>query len=105
MTGTGVGPVLLSLDDVFAGYDGRSVLRNVSFHVHEDQFTGIVGPSGSGKTTLLNLVGGLDQPDSGDLFVAGENLSALSGNELARWRAASSSSIRLFSDGGQRASE
>jgi zinc/manganese transport system ATP-binding protein len=65
MTGTGVGPVLLSLDDVFAGYDGRSVLRNVSFHVHEDQFTGIVGPSGAGKTTLLKVLLGSLRPTAG----------------------------------------
>ena len=53
MTGTGVGPELVRLDDVNAGYGQHVVLRDVSFHIHEDQFTGIVGPSGAGKTTLL----------------------------------------------------
>lgn len=56
MTGTGVGPELIRLNGVDASYDYQLVLENVSFHVHEDQFTGIVGPSGAGKTTLLRLL-------------------------------------------------
>jgi zinc/manganese transport system ATP-binding protein len=56
MTGTGVGPELIRLDKVVASYDHHRVLEDVSFHVHEDQFTGIVGPSGAGKTTLLRLL-------------------------------------------------
>ena len=56
MTRTGVGPIILSLDAVTIGYDSRPVLRDVTFHVHADQFTGIVGPSGAGKTTLLRTV-------------------------------------------------
>jgi len=56
MTGTGVGPELIRLDGVSASYDGHRVLEDVSFHVHEDQFTGIVGPSGAGKTTLLRVL-------------------------------------------------
>ena len=56
MTGTGAGPELIRLDRVAASYNDHRVLENVSFHVHEDQFTGIVGPSGAGKTTLLRLL-------------------------------------------------
>ena len=65
MTGTGVGQVILSLDRVTVGYDGVAVLRDVSFHVHEDQFTGIVGPSGAGKTTLLRAMLGTIGPAKG----------------------------------------
>jgi putative ABC transport system ATP-binding protein len=46
-----------------------------------------MGPSGSGKTTLLNLMGGLDQPSSGTVDVAGVTISGLSGSDLSRWRA------------------
>ena len=67
MTGTGVGPIILSLDNVTVGYDGVSVLRDVSFHVHEDQFTGIVGPSGAGKTTLLRTMLGSIRPAKGNI--------------------------------------
>ena len=56
MTGTGVGPELIRLDGVAASYGHHRVLDGVSFHVHEDQFTGIVGPSGAGKTTLLRVL-------------------------------------------------
>ena len=62
MTGTGVGPELVRLDDVAASYGDSVVLHDVSFHVHEDQFTGIVGPSGAGKTTLLRVLLGTLKP-------------------------------------------
>lgn len=65
MTGTGVGPELMRLRDVNAGYDHQVVLRDVNLHIHEDQFTGIVGPSGSGKTTLLRVMLGIVRPMSG----------------------------------------
>lgn len=65
MTGTGVGEVLLSLNHVSARYDKQIVLSHVDFHVHEDQFTGIVGPSGAGKTTLLRLLLGTLKPCEG----------------------------------------
>jgi zinc/manganese transport system ATP-binding protein len=67
VTGTGIGPVILSLDGVSVGYDGTPVLHDVSFHVHEDQFTGIVGPSGAGKTTLLRTLLGALRPTSGEI--------------------------------------
>ena len=69
MTGTGVGPELIRLSDVEAGYDHTPVLHSVDMHVHEDQFTGIVGPSGSGKTTLLRLLLGIVKPMSGTITV------------------------------------
>ena len=65
MTGTGVGRVVCDVVDVDAGYDRNTVLRGVTMHVHEDQFTGIVGPSGSGKTTLLRLLLGIVEPRRG----------------------------------------
>lgn len=67
MTGTGVGPELIRLAGVDAGYDHDVVLHDVGLHVHEDQFTGIVGPSGSGKTTLLRLLLGIVKPMSGTI--------------------------------------
>jgi putative ABC transport system ATP-binding protein len=64
------------------------VLDGLNLKMQEGRFYALMGPSGSGKTTLLNLIGGLDQPDEGELYVAGEELGALSGSELAHWRAA-----------------
>lgn len=62
------------------------VLDELDLEMQEGGFYALMGPSGSGKTTLLNLVGGLDQPDSGLLSVAGEDLGQLSEAELAHWR-------------------
>jgi len=70
------------------GGETLRVLDKLRLEMEQGRFYALMGPSGSGKTTLLNLIGGLDHPDSGDLFVAGENLSDLSGAELAHWRAA-----------------
>ncbi len=50
------------------------------------EFTVLAGPSGSGKTTLLNLLGGLDEPSAGEVFLAGRSLRELSRAELARER-------------------
>ncbi len=65
MTGTGVGPELIRLTGVNAAYGHHTVIQDVSFHVHEDQFTGIVGPSGSGKTTLLRILLGTMRQSTG----------------------------------------
>ena len=62
------------------------VLHSISFDIPQGEFLALMGPSGSGKTTLLNLISGIDQPTSGDLVVAGENISHLSEGQLAKWR-------------------
>ena len=64
------------------------VLDGVSLEIPDGEFVALMGPSGSGKTTLLNLIGGIDQPTSGDIVVAGTNIARMKGNELARWRSA-----------------
>jgi putative ABC transport system ATP-binding protein len=64
------------------------VLDDLSLEMEQGRFYALMGPSGSGKTTLLNLIGGLDQADSGELYVAGANLAELDGADLAHWRAA-----------------
>ncbi len=62
------------------------VLDGLSMSVPEGEFVALMGPSGSGKTTLLNLIGGIDQPTSGQVTVAGTDISRLQGAALARWR-------------------
>ena len=64
-----------------------TVLDGLSLEIAEGDFVALMGPSGSGKTTLLNLIGGVDQPSSGDVVVGGTNLTGLRGKQLARWRA------------------
>lgn len=62
-------------------------LDGVNLSLEEGKFVVILGPSGAGKSTLLNLLGGLDSPTSGKITVNGRDISTLSDNELADYRA------------------
>jgi putative ABC transport system ATP-binding protein len=61
-------------------------VNNVHLHIEKGEFTALVGPSGSGKTTLLNLIGGLDKPDEGNIYINGVDITGLSANELIDFR-------------------
>lgn len=68
---------------------GDSVIKavdNVSFQIEEGSFNVILGQSGAGKTTVLNLLGGMDSPTRGKIFVAGEEVSSMSELELTDYR-------------------
>ncbi len=62
------------------------VLKGVNLSVKEGEFIAIMGPSGSGKSTLLNMIGALDRPTSGKVYVRGVDLSTLNDNQLADLR-------------------
>ena len=61
-------------------------VRDVTITINRGEFTAVAGPSGSGKTTLLNLIGGLTRPTRGRIWVAGQEVSTMSSQELARLR-------------------
>lgn len=63
-------------------------LDRVNMSLEEGKFIVVLGPSGAGKSTLLNLLGGLDSPTSGKIYVEGQDISTLSEDELADYRAA-----------------
>jgi putative ABC transport system ATP-binding protein len=70
---------------------GDNVIRpldELSLEVPRGDFLALMGPSGSGKTTLLNLIAGIDSPTGGSLIIDGTDISTLSRNKLAAWRAA-----------------
>src|SRR5262245_39572434 len=64
-----------------------SPLVNVSLQVDRGEFVSLMGASGSGKSTLLNLIAGIDRPTSGEVIVAGTDITRLSRTRLAHWRA------------------
>ena len=64
-------------------------LRGVSFEVPESDYVAIMGPSGSGKSTLLNLLGCLDRPTRGSLYLGGQDVSQMNDDQLSRTRASS----------------
>src|SRR5262249_11871629 len=63
------------------------VLHGLTLDIPRGDFVALMGPSGSGKTTLLNLIGGLDQPTSGEITVGGSRIDQLPSSKLAHWRA------------------
>ena len=81
---------LLKTADLHKVYTSESVetpaLNGVSLELHEKEFTAIAGPSGSGKSTLLHLLGGLDRPTSGEIYLENQAMSNLSKDQLARLR-------------------
>ena len=82
---------LISLKDVSKKYvvgdHEFNALSNVNLTIEEGKVVVILGPSGAGKSTLLNLIGGLDNPTSGEIIIDNENIEKYSDDELASYRA------------------
>ena len=68
------------------GENKVTALNNVSFTVNKGEFVAIVGASGSGKSTLLHLIGGVDRPTSGKVFIDGKDIYKFNDDELAIFR-------------------
>ena len=81
---------IIQITDLHKVYDETKVpvhaLNGVDLTIEEGEFTAIVGPSGSGKTTLLNMIGGLDQPTSGEVSINGTGLSTLKSKKMIDFR-------------------
>lgn len=88
-TGTTTGTAIHLTEVTRSFGEGRTrvdALDRADLEVPDGELVVVLGPSGSGKTTLLNLVGGIDQPTSGDLRVAGRQLGALDDQQLTAFR-------------------
>ena len=76
-----------NLSKVYTSSMGKVIsLRNVSFSVYKGEFVSVVGPSGSGKSTLMNMLGALDRPSSGKVFIDGIDIFSLNDNQLSTLR-------------------
>ncbi len=71
-------------------------LRGIDLEIEGGSIVGIMGPSGSGKTTLLNILGGIDRPTAGNVFVDGTNVGRLDGRDLDTYRCTGVGSIFQF---------
>ncbi len=77
---------LSRVSKLFEGKRTVTALDSVDLAIAKGEMVALVGPSGSGKSTLLNLIGGLDQPTSGTITLAGETLSGINDDELTKIR-------------------
>lgn len=81
---------IIEIKDITKVYGTKvktSVLKGINLNIKEGSFNWITGSSGSGKTTLLNIISGLDDPTSGDVYINGVKMSELSENSKADFRA------------------
>ena len=79
---------LLRIENVCKSYNmGKAgilkVLKNIDLDINEGEFVTIVGPSGSGKSTMMNIVGALDSPTSGEIYLDGKKISKMNESSLA----------------------
>lgn len=69
-----------------SGAQTLNVLDGINLKIEQGDFISLMGPSGCGKSTFLNIIGTMDSADKGDLWIAGQNVSQLSENQLAKFR-------------------
>lgn len=75
---------MIRADAVYAGYNGRVILENVSFSVGEGEIVGLIGPNGAGKSTLLKTLRGILPMLSGSAALMGDDINTLDAKEFAR---------------------
>jgi putative ABC transport system ATP-binding protein len=80
-------PPLVEVKNITMTYDtGVAALRGINLTIDQGEFAAIMGPSGCGKSTLLNLIGGLEHPTSGEIWIGGKRIDGLNETQLALLR-------------------
>jgi len=73
---------MISIQNIHKSFGGIHAVNNASFEIEKGSITGLIGPNGAGKTTLFNVIAGLYKPDSGQVLLAGEDITGLAPHEL-----------------------
>lgn len=77
---------MLVVKNITKTYGNLKVLKGIDLHIQQGEVTSIVGASGAGKSTLLHIAGTLDKPDTGQVFIAGQEITNLKDTALAKFR-------------------
>lgn len=77
---------MIQAQNIVKRYDTLTVLKGIDLEISKGEVVAIVGPSGAGKTTLLNIIGTLDKPDEGEVFIQGVKISSLKDQKLSEFR-------------------
>lgn len=77
---------MIELRDITKSFGTLQVLKGISLHINKGEVVSIVGPSGAGKTTLLQIIGTLDNADSGEIIINGKDVGRMNQREQAQFR-------------------
>jgi lipoprotein-releasing system ATP-binding protein len=77
---------MLTIKNIQKTYGTLQVLKGIDLHIKQGEIVSIVGASGAGKSTLLHIAGTLDRPDTGQVFIADQEVTSLKNNDLAKFR-------------------
>lgn len=78
--------IMIQTQQITKSFGSLQVLKGIDLTIYESEIVSIVGPSGAGKTTLLQIIGTLDLPDSGSLYIKGTNVGELKDKQQAAFR-------------------
>jgi len=76
--------MILQVENISKSFGGLRALKGVSLAIGAGEIVGLIGPNGAGKTTLLNVIAGAHRPDSGNVYLAGTNVTSLAPEALSR---------------------
>ena len=77
---------MIRTENITKNFGTLQVLKGIDLHIDKGEVVSIVGPSGAGKTTLLQIIGTLEKPDTGSVYIDDVDVTQLSGNKLSRFR-------------------
>jgi lipoprotein-releasing system ATP-binding protein len=77
---------MIEVKNVFKSYDGLEILKGINMRVEPSEIVSIVGASGAGKSTLLHIIGTIDKPNSGEVWIKNNNVCTMSDKALSSFR-------------------